>query len=149
LKVELNQPSTRSLSHTASFYVSSKKQHFTARTLYVIITLMKTTEKKKAAARVQQFTPAEQRSARAERVRVFEAEPYGWIAQSELGAEAGYHLFCDPSTHTLACTCADFIFRGNAEPGFECKHVAAVLKYLGRQYLRRDYDPRRQRPHAA
>ena len=110
---------------------------------------MKTTEKKKGAGKVQQFTPAEQRSARAERVKVFEAEPYGWIAQSEAGSEAGYHLFCDPATRTLACTCADFIFRGNAEPGFECKHVTAVLKYLGRQHLRHDYDPRRQRARAA
>ena len=110
---------------------------------------MKTTEKKRAAGKVQQFTPAEQRSARAERVKVFEAEPYGWIAQSESGVEAGYHLFCDPETKALACTCADFIFRGNAETGFECKHVAAVLKYLGRQYLRHDYDPRRQRARAA
>jgi hypothetical protein len=110
---------------------------------------MKTTEKKKAAGRVQQFTPAEQRSARAERVKVFEAEPYGWIAQSESGVEPGYHLFRDPDSKTLACTCADFIFRGNAEAGYECKHVAAVLKYLGRQYLRYEYDPRRQRARAA
>ena len=105
---------------------------------------MKTTEKKKQTGKVQQFTPAEQRSARAERLKVFEAEPYGWIAQSEAGSEAGYHLFCDPSTRTLACTCADFIFRGNAEPGYECKHVAAVLKFIARQYLRYEYDPRRQ-----
>ena len=110
---------------------------------------MKTTEKKRAAGRVQQFTAAEQRSARAERVKVFEAEPYGWIAQSESGVEPGYHLFRDPDSKTLACTCADFIFRGNAEAGFECKHVVAVLKYLGRQYLRHEYDPRRQRARAA
>ena len=43
-----------------------------------------------------------------------------------------------------SCTCADFIFRGNAEPGYECKHVAAVLKFIGRQYLKFEYDPRRQ-----
>jgi hypothetical protein len=98
----------------------------------------------------EQFSPAEQRSARAERVKVSEAEPYGWIAASESGAEAGYHLFRDPETRSLACTCADFIFRGNAEPGFECKHVSAVLKHIGRQYLRNEYDPRRQsRPRAA
>ena len=109
---------------------------------------MKTTAKRKQVARIQDFTPAEQRSARAERVKVFEAEPYGWIAHSEstdAGAvERGYHLFRDPETRTLACTCADFIFRGNAEPGFECKHVAAVLKFIGRQYLKNEYDPRRQ-----
>src|SRR5919112_1331339 len=99
---------------------------------------MKTTEKK-VTGKVTEFTAAEQRSARAERIKVFEAEPYGWIAQSETGVERGYHLFRDPETKTLACTCADFIFRGNAEPGFECKHVSAVLKYLGRQYLVEHY----------
>jgi len=102
------------------------------------------TNEKKRATQAAQFSPAEQRSARAERVRVSEAEPYGWIAESESGAERGYHLFRDPETRSLACTCADFIFRGNAEPGFECKHVTAVLKHLGRQYLKNEYDPRRQ-----
>ena len=109
---------------------------------------MKTTDKRRPA-KVAEFTPAEQRSARAERVRVSEADPYGWIAESESGAEPGYHLFRDPETRALACTCADFIFRGNAEPGYECKHVAAVLKHVGRQYLKNEYDPRRQRPRAA
>jgi len=109
---------------------------------------MKTTAKRKQVARIQDFTPAEQRSARADRVKVFEAEPYGWIALSE-ASDAGavervYHLFRDPETRALACTCADSIFRGNSEPGFECKHVAAVLKFIGRQYLRHEYDPRRQ-----
>ena len=102
------------------------------------------TKEKKRGAKVEQFTPAEQRSARADRVKVFEAEPYGWIAQSESGVERGYHLFRDPDTRALACTCADFIFRGNAEPGYECKHVAAVLKFIARQYLKFEYDPRRQ-----
>ncbi len=95
-------------------------------------------------AKIHDLTPAEQRSARAERVRVCEAEPYGWIARSESGAEEGYHLFRDPETKSLACTCADFVFRGNAEPGFECKHVVAVLKFIGQCYLRYGYDPRRQ-----
>jgi len=104
---------------------------------------MKGTEKKRVAP-AERFSPAEQRSARAERIRVSEAEPYGWIAESESGAERGYHLFRDPETKSLACTCADFIFRGNAEPGFECKHVTAVLKHVGRLYLRNEYDPRRQ-----
>lgn len=94
--------------------------------------------------KVEEFTAAEQRSARAARVRVFEADPYGWIAQSESGSEPGYHLFRDPETKHLACTCADFIYRGNAEPGFECKHVSAVLKFVGRRYLRDEYDPLRQ-----
>lgn len=111
---------------------------------------MKTTAKKKSVTKIQDFTPAEQRSARAERVKVFEAEPYGWIAQSEATTEErGYHLFRDPETRTLACTCADFIFRGNAEPGFECKHVAAVLKFIGREYLKNEYDPRRQQQQRA
>ena len=109
---------------------------------------MKATEKKRSG-KVHDFTPAEQRSARAERVRVFEAEPYGWIAQSESGVERGYHLFRDPETRALACTCADFIFRGNAEAGYECKHVAAVLKFIGRQYLKFEYDPDAQRARVA
>src|SRR5215218_4470653 len=116
---------------------------FHPRRLCATILVMKTTEKKRGG-KVEQFTPAEQRSARAARVKVFEAEPYGWIAQSESGVERGYHLFRDPDTRALACTCADFIFRGNAEPGYECKHVAAVLKFIARQYLKFEYDPRRQ-----
>jgi hypothetical protein len=44
----------------------------------------------------------------------------------------------------LVCTCADFIYRGDAEPHYECKHVSAALKYIARQYLARDYDPHRQ-----
>ena len=116
---------------------------FHLRAFRAIMLRMKTTAKKRTE-KVQDFSPAEQRSARAERVKVFEAEPYGWIAQSESGVERGYHLFRDPDTRALACTCADFIFRGNAEPGYECKHVAAVLKFIGRQYLKFEYDPRRQ-----
>src|ERR1044072_1470986 len=116
---------------------------FHSRRFRATIICMKTTEKKRGG-KVEQFTPAEQRSARAARVKVFEAEPYGWIAQSESGVERGYHLFPDPAPRALACTCADFIFRGNAEPGYECKHVAAVLKFIARQYLKFEYDPRRQ-----
>ena len=116
---------------------------FHSRGFRATIIPMKTTEKKRGG-KVEEFTPAEQRSARAARVKVFEAEPYGWIAQSESGVERGYHLFRDPDTRALACTCADFIFRGNAEPGYECKHVAAVLKFIARQYLKFEYDPRRQ-----
>ena len=95
------------------------------------------------------LTPAEQRAARAERVLVREAEPYGWIARSESGDERGYHLFCDPETRHLACTCADFIFRGNAEFGYECKHVVATLKFIARKYLARQYDHRKQQERAA
>jgi hypothetical protein len=102
------------------------------------------TEKKKPQAKVHNFSPAEQRAARAERIRVFEAEPYGWIAQSESGDEQSYHLFWEPASKHLACTCADFIYRGNAEFGFECKHVAATLKFIARQYLAYQYDPHKQ-----
>lgn len=103
--------------------------------------------RKKERAKVQSFSAAEQRAARSERVKVLAAEPYGWIAFSEEDApqERRYHLFCDPETAHLACTCADFVFRGNAEPGFECKHVSAVLKFIGRCYLAYQYvEPRRR-----
>ncbi len=112
---------------------------------------MKTLAKKQTFSNVHQFTPAEQRSARAERVRVEEAEPYGWIARSEEGNGGGqlYHLFCDPQTRHLACTCADFIYRGNAEPGFECKHVVATLKFIAGWYLRNEYDHHEQRARVA
>ena len=112
-------------------------------------TAMITTPKKRMLAKVHAFSPAEQRAARSERIKVSEAEPYGWIAHSESGAERDYHLFCDPETKHLACTCADFVYRGNAEPGYECKHVSAVLKFIARQYLAREYDPHRQSARAA
>ncbi len=105
--------------------------------------------KKIETAKVHEFTPAEQRAARSERVKVFEAEPYGWIAFSGSGQEREYHLFCEPQTRHLACTCADFVYRGNAEPGYECKHVRAVLKFIARSYLAFEYDPHRQRARAA
>lgn len=107
------------------------------------------TEKKKRATKIETFTPAEQRAARSERIIVHEAEPYGWMARSESGTEQDYHLCRDPQTKRLACTCGDFIFRGNAEPGYECKHVSAVLKHIARQYLATEYDPRHQRSRAA
>ncbi len=96
-----------------------------------------------------EFSPAEQRAARSARIRVFDAEPYGWIACSESGTERDYHLFREPETKHLACTCADFVYRGNSEPGFECKHVSAVLKFIAKQYLAHEYDPRRQSARAA
>lgn len=110
---------------------------------------MKVKTKRAQTAEVHMFSPAEKRAARSERIRVAEAEPYGWIAHSESGKEQDYHLFCDPATKRLACTCADFIFRGNAEPGFECKHVSAVLKFIARQYLRFEYEPRERRARVA
>jgi hypothetical protein len=106
--------------------------------------------KKKLDTKISTFTPAEERAARSARIEVSEAEPYGWMARSESGAEEqAYHLYREPRTKQLACTCADFVFRGNAEPGYECKHVSAVLKYIGRRYLAEQYDPQHQHPRAA
>jgi hypothetical protein len=97
------------------------------------------TTKKRQAAKVEEFSPAEQRAARAARIVVEDAEPYGWMARSESDPVSNYHLFRDPETKQLACTCADFVYRGNAESGYECKHVSAVLKYIARQYLAHEY----------
>lgn len=99
---------------------------------------------KKQTTKAQIFSAAEQRAARSERIEVRDAEPYGWIAFSESGTEQNYHLFRDPETKRLACTCADFIYRGDAEPRYECKHVSATLKYIARQYLEREYAPHQQ-----
>lgn len=104
--------------------------------------------KNKPTARVHPFTPAEQRAARSERIKVFEAEPYGWIARSESGTEREYHLYRNPETRHLVCTCADFIYRGN-DFLYECKHISATLKFIARQYLAEEYDPRRQSARAA
>lgn len=104
---------------------------------------------KKSQKKTELFTPAEQRAARSERVDVSDAEPYGWVAHSESNPEHGYHLFRDPASKRLVCTCADFIFRGDSDPGYECKHVSATLKHIARGYLAREYDPRRQHRHAA
>jgi hypothetical protein len=105
--------------------------------------------KKRSNAKVITFTPAEKRAAKSERIKVAEAEPFGWIAHSETGSEQDYRLYREPSSRRLVCTCADFIFSGNGEPGFECKHVSAVLKFIARQYLLYEYDPRRQRSRVA
>ena len=107
------------------------------------------TARPRTQAKLHALSPAEQRAARAERVLVQEAEPYGWIARTETGDARGYHLFCDPETRHLACTCADFIFRGNGEFGYECKHVVAALKFIARQYLLHQYDPFRQQARVA
>lgn len=95
------------------------------------------------------FTPAEQRAARSERINVGDAEPYGWMAHSESSEEESYHLFRNPDSKRLVCTCADFIFRGDADASYECKHVSAVLKFIGRRYLASEYNPRSQYKHAA
>ena len=103
---------------------------------------------KKQTVKIENFTPAEQRAARSERIEVSDAEPYGWIARSESGESQDYHLFCDPETRRLACTCGDFIFRGGTD-AYECKHVVATLKFIARQYLMNQYEPERQRVRAA
>ncbi len=84
--------------------------------------------KKKEGSKVHVFSPAEQRAARSERIGVFEAEPYGWMARSEGGtaAERDYHLYCDPDTKHLACTCADFVYRGTAETCLHSKPGSAL-----------------------
>ena len=103
---------------------------------------------KKKGSDLQALSPSEQRAARSERVKVFEAEPFGWIAFSESGAEREYRLYRNPETKHLVCTCADYIFRGNDAPHFECKHISATLKHIARRYLAREYEPQLQR-HAA
>ncbi len=107
--------------------------------------VMKLSEKNRISNNKEVLSPGEQRAARSERIRVAEAEPYGWLAFSESDDSQHYCLFRDPASKQLACTCADFIFRGNDEPGYECKHVAATLKFIARQYLACEYDPHTQR----
>lgn len=98
----------------------------------------------KQQAKLHVLTPAEKRAAKSERIVIQEAEPYGWIARSESGEEQGYHLYCEPETRRLVCTCADFIFRGSADNSIECKHIGAALKFIARRYLAEQYDPRQQ-----
>jgi predicted nucleic acid-binding Zn finger protein len=105
--------------------------------------------KKKRESNAQALSPSEQRAARSERVKVFEAEPFGWIAFSESGAEREYRLYLNPETKHLVCTCADYIFRGNDDPYFECKHVSATLKFIARRYLVNEYHPQRRVRQAA
>ena len=104
---------------------------------------------KKRTTKTETFTPAEQRAARGERVEVNDAEPYGWIARSETEGGQDYHLFCDPDTGRLVCTCGDFIFRGGSDSAYECKHVVATLKFIARQYLLNQYHPAHQRARVA
>ena len=89
------------------------------------------------------MSPAERRAARAERIKVSEGQPYGWVAHSESGSERDYHIFCHPKTKRLVCTCADYVYRGGDDPQYECKHIAAVLKFIGRWYLINHYKPLR------
>ena len=103
---------------------------------------------RKQGSRAEVFSPAEQRAARAERVTVTEAEPYGWVAASISGSEK-YILYADPFHNRLFCTCADYIYRSKDGLAYECKHVTAVLKFIGRWYLANEYDPQKQIHQAA
>ena len=100
--------------------------------------------KRNTKTELKSLSPAERRAVRAEHIRVDDAEPYGWMAHSEADAEQSYHLFCDPETRRLVCTCADFIFRSDLGFNYECKHVSATLKYIARQYLATIYTPHEQ-----
>ena len=104
---------------------------------------------KKQTMKLDILTPAEQRAARSERVVVYEAEPYGWIARSESDDAQSYHLFCEPETKHLVCTCGDFIFRSSSDFNYECKHVVAALKFIARRYLKEQYDPMEQQARVA
>lgn len=91
---------------------------------------------KKPSARVDTFTPAEQRAARASRIYVTEADPEGWLAHSEGGADEPYWVHADPPpSNRLTCECADFTFRAHKTPGFRCKHILAVILYCGNLYI--------------
>jgi hypothetical protein len=104
---------------------------------------------KKSENRFHNFTPEEERAARSERVKVRDAEPYGWVAYSDSEGGKKYHLICSVKTKALTCTCADFVYRGKREPGYECMHISAVLKFVGRNYLAKEYNPLHQRTSAA
>jgi len=99
---------------------------------------------------VKTLSSAERRAVRAEHVQVEDAEPYGWMARSNKNRDHVYHLFCDPATHRLVCTCADFIFRSDLSLNYECKHITATLKHIARCYLNTTYTPHKQHTlHAA
>lgn len=91
---------------------------------------------KKSGARVESFTPAEQRAARASRIYVTEAHPEGWLAHSEAGVDEPYWVHAEaPPSNRLSCECADFTFRAHRAPEFKCKHILAVLLYCGNLYI--------------
>lgn len=98
--------------------------------------------KQKAAKKAPAFTPIEQRAARARRIRVEPADPYGWFAHSERGGQP-YHLYLDPDSKRLQCVCADFVFRGE-DNDHTCKHVFAVLLFVATEYLKNEYTPETQ-----
>lgn len=100
--------------------------------------------RKRSAFDSKPLSPSERRAVRAEHIRVEDADPYGWMAYSEANTDQAYHLFCEPETCRLICTCADFIFRGDVEQSYECKHVSATLKFIARSYLATSYNAQAQ-----
>lgn len=91
---------------------------------------------RKSGSRVESFTPAEQRAARAARIYVTEAEPEGWLAHSEGGVDEPYWVHAEPPpSNRLSCECADFTFRAHKDPGLKCKHIVAVILYCGNLYI--------------
>jgi len=95
----------------------------------------------KRARKPPVFSPLEERAARGIRIRVEDAEPYGWFAHSEAGGEP-YHLSVNLQTRALVCVCADACFRGDAIR--LCKHIIAVKLFIADGYLKHEYDPQRQ-----
>lgn len=95
----------------------------------------------KRARKPPVFSPLEERAARGIRIRVVDAEPYGWFAHSEAQGEP-YHLYVDPQTRKLVCVCADACFRGDVIR--QCKHIVAVKLFIADLYLKQEYDPQRQ-----
>lgn len=104
------------------------------------------TTKTKAAAGSETFSATELRAARSQRVRVGEAEPYGWIATSGGDEAESYTLYANPQTHRLVCVCADYIFRGREDINYRCKHIVATLLFIATRYLENEYRPARQQP---
>ncbi len=101
-------------------------------------------KKRAPRPRRELFSEAEKRAARSERITVCEAFPFGWLAQSESREGSSYRVFCEPTSRLLVCDCADFTFRGGGEPGANCKHTIAVTRFIGAQYLSREYSARGQ-----
>ena len=89
----------------------------------------------KKGKKQEQLSAKELRAARALRITVTESGDGGWIAQSESVIDERYLIYQHPEGH-LTCTCADYIFRSNDYPQFNCKHTNATYVFVGQQYLR-------------
>lgn len=91
---------------------------------------------KKEQAGKGALSATELRSARSERIEVRELSGGGYVASSELNPSEPYLIYTEPKEKRLTCTCGDYVFRGNDDPAFECKHILAVLKFIGRKAVR-------------